>query len=116
MKSPQKSTVCYVRIGDKTITLKGVYDLEQMTESGRMIAANVEKIIAEEGAANEKLEVVALILAIEKNYEVLSKERELAHLKQENDRWRSLFETTVKNLLDIQASSKKALVDRGRRG
>jgi len=116
MKTPPKNTVCYVRIGDQTLTIRGVFEPDQMAESGRMIAAHVAKIMADEPSDNEKLEVIGLIVAIEKNYEVLSKDRELAQLKQENDRWRTLFETTVKNLLDIQASSKKVLVDPARRG
>jgi hypothetical protein len=116
MKLPQKNTICYVRIGDQTLTIKGVFEFDQMMESGRMIAEHVEKIMAGEPSDNEKLEVIGLIVAIEKNYEVLSKDREISQLKNENDRWRSLFESTVKNLHDMQASSKKVLVDQPRRG
>jgi hypothetical protein len=108
MKTSQKNTVCYVRIGEQTLTIKGVFEPEQMAESGRMIAAHVAKIMASD---NLKMEVIGLIVAIEKNYEVLSKDREITQLKKENDRWKSLFDTTVKNLLDIQASSKRVLVD-----
>ncbi|MHB1756313.1 MAG: hypothetical protein ACYCT9_02230 [Leptospirillum sp.] len=111
MKTSQKNTVCYVRIGEQTLTIKGVFEPEQMAESGRMIAAHVAKIMADEPSDNLKLEVIGLIIAIEKNYEALSKDREISQLKKENDRWKSLFDTTVKNLLDIQASSKKVLVD-----
>lgn len=116
MKTPQKNTVCYVRIGEQTLTIKGVFEADQMAESGRMIAAHVARIMADEPSDNEKLEVVGLIVAIEKTYEALSKDREISRLKQENDRWQNLFETTVKNLLDIQASSRKGLVDPVRRG
>ncbi len=116
MKLPQKNTVCYVRIGEQTLTIKGVFEPDQMAESGRLVADHVAKIRADEPSDKEKLEVTGLIIAIEKTYEVLSKDREISHLKQENDRWRSLFETTVKDLLDIQATSKKGLVDPARRG
>ncbi len=112
---PQKPVSVYVKIGESSFEIKGYHDKEQMLLAANQVKAHVEKVMSEETTAKQTWETIGFITAIARTYELMEKNRMVAELNRKIEGWEKLFSEAGKELRQIEADARKALVDKGRK-